>query len=58
VFCKDVIMKPVRRWENWCTVCESFLGGHGSVGYPYRCLCGEYDFDFRLGRYKHPKEVK
>lgn len=49
----NVIRKIHHVYDYYCTTCNRFLWGDGSIVLPYRCDCGEYsDFDFRAGAYK------
>lgn len=35
-----------------CNVCGEQLRGNGSVIIPYRCKCGEWEWDFVNSNYK------
>lgn len=51
---KEVIRKKRSVYDEYCTVCEEFLSGDGSIVRPWKCGCGEYTFDWIEG-WQHPK---
>lgn len=50
----EVIYKSHTVRDEFCTVCQSFLLGNGSMVLPWRCACGEYEFDWAKVGYVHP----
>jgi hypothetical protein len=38
--------------EPWCSVCESFLKGDGSVITPRKCKCGTYEYSYSERNYQ------
>lgn len=45
-FPKTVTYKSHKVRDLYCTVCNTFLGGDGSMMVPYHCDCGKYVFDW------------
>lgn len=54
---KEVVYKTRKVKAEYCTVCETFLSGNGSLILPWKCECGEYKFDWS-GGWSHPKPKK
>lgn len=43
-FSTNVKQKLVKRYEPFCTTCQYFLWGNGSLATPYECECGVYEY--------------
>lgn len=54
---KEVVYKTRKVKDEYCTVCETFLTGNGSLVYPWKCERGTYDFDWGKG-WTHPLTKK
>lgn len=55
---KQVIFKSRKVQSEFCTICEEFLSGDGTIVRGWECECGNYEFSWSEGRYLHPTEVK
>lgn len=51
---KEVVLKSRKVRDEFCTVCETFLTGNGSIVYPWKCECGTYECNWSSG-WQHPK---
>lgn len=38
--------------DKFCTICQEFLDGNGSLVHPYECNCGRYEYDWKEQAYK------
>ena len=54
---KEVISKKRSVYDEFCTICQEFLGGNGSIVYPWTCGCGTYTFEWGSNGsgWTHPK---
>lgn len=52
----EVQHKARKTHDYFCSKCQQFLQGNGSVITPYKCACGEYKYNFERRMYVHPKE--
>lgn len=52
---KQVIYKTHKIKSQYCTICETFLSGDGSIGSSWECDCGVYKLEWISG-WKHPNE--
>lgn len=57
-FAKNVKPKSRTIRDPFCTVCEQFLIGNGSIAHPWRCDCGVYEFDHKAFEYSLPQKQK
>lgn len=57
-FSKNVIAKKRSIYQEFCKLCETFLGGNGSIASPWKCQCGVYEYDYNSNTYVlNKKEV-
>lgn len=38
--------------DPFCTLCNTFLSGDGSMVLPYKCECGTYEYDWHDNKLK------
>jgi hypothetical protein len=44
--------KTVKKRVAWCEKCNTEIYGNGSMVTPYKCECGEYEYDPKTHWYK------
>lgn len=47
-----IIYKKVTEKKPFCSICNEQLVGNGSVMYPYKCSCGEWQFNGYNNKYE------